>query len=85
MSNRSVLYSTCNLFVIKKGVRKKELKINYPMFPDKIKKYEYKITHIYKLEKRSNRIIHSKILMQEKIDDVFEVVVEHKLNLANHE
>ncbi|RYE27449.1 MAG: hypothetical protein EOP45_01195 [Sphingobacteriaceae bacterium] len=62
-------------------ILEKELKIHYPNFGQNVGLYNYAITHNYELEKGTNKIINCEILQQEKIDTVFEVVVNHKLNL----
>lgn len=63
----------------------KELKKNYPNFPGKIQSYVNTITHNYELENDSNRIINSKITLHEKIDEAFEVNIEHTLKLIQDE
>ena len=67
------------------GAMEKELKKNYPNFPGKIKTYENTITHNYELENDSNRIINSKVILHEKIDEAFEINIEHTLKLIQDE
>lgn len=63
------------------SVLEKELSTHYPNFNQKIGLYNYVISHNYELEKGTNKIINCEILQQEKIDTVFEVVVNHKIGL----
>jgi hypothetical protein len=67
------------------GALEKELKKNYPNFPGKIQSYVNTISHNYELESDTNKIINSKIILHEKIDDAFEVNIEHSLKLVSDE
>lgn len=62
-----------------------ELKNNFPNFPNRIKSYKHSISHNYILHKKTNAIVNSEIIVHENIDDVFEVIIQHKLNLVTNE
>lgn len=62
-----------------------ELKKNFPNFPNKITSYKHSISHNYILNRKSKTIVNSEIIVQENIDDVFEVIIQHKLNLMANE
>ena len=58
-----------------------ELKKNFKHFPGKIESYSYTMSHTYELENKTNRIIKSKLIISEKIDEAFEVNIQYELNL----
>lgn len=62
-----------------------ELKNNFPNFPGKISSYKHTISHNYILNKKTNAIVNSEIVVRENIDDVFEVIIQHTLKLIPDE
>ena len=67
------------------GSLERELKKNFKHFPGNIQSYSYSMSHTYELEEGSNKIIKSKLVLSEKIDEAFEVNIQYELNLKRDE